>query len=1016
MGYILLSTQQISAQTAVLLGTVLNERNEPVGNAKVAIKPANQETFTDASGKYNLPNLSSGDYTLEISCKGYETISEFVRIESNDRITLDFYLKTRVVSINEVIIVGYARQLKKEVIGNITKVQPKELTVNPGISLDASLQGKAAGVNIIQSSGIAGAGALIRIRGIASLSAGGDPLFVVDGIPITQDQFIPIGQNGGGQQNNPLSFINANDIESIEILKDAAAAGIYGSRGANGVILITTKRMGKKEEKKFSFVQSLGTSQPTVVQNMLNSKEWLQLYQEAWENDGRTGRASLPGGVDWTIAENTNTNWADQVLRTGIKSESNLNLIYKTGKLKHFNSFSYLNAGSYLAGNSYNRLAGRINTDWEITSKTKLRLGLNLTQGNNNRQSQSWQGSLGTAYSVALPFYLPNRATDFGYSGNPLLRREAQDWVTRENRLLSTLHFESELWRNFLFEWHGALDRMAVKDQFYLQAKFQEKDLVPISARKSESILNNYVNNNYLSNLTFTYFISKNSKTNLTLFFGTEYQRSTNEGFSYTIRGINRQLEANDVPATFPRVWEAWSFLSYFIRLNSRIAKKIYLQASWRNDGSSRFGENNRFGNFPSAGIGYLLTEEKFMKRQKLFSYIKLRSGWGLTGNSQIPNFVRFGIYNNPPNGNTYINRTILQPVSQSNPNLRWEKCRILDAGFEIGLLKNRIYMEMAVYDKLTTDVLLDSRIQSSTGMINPDNEFRYFQNIGSISNRGIEFLFNAAVLDKFYKGTKRFLWNVKLIGSRNVNEVISIGTTAPDAITGSGDTRVIPGQPVGVNYLVRFYGVDPATGLPIFLDKEGRQTSQFSLANRVINGNVQPNFTASFQNSFEFNKFTFGFMIYGVQGGTIYDDAMKRQMTFFNNWNLRTEVFDRWQKPGDNAKYPKLTLNPATYGGLENEANYNTTQWLYDASFLRLREVIFSYRIIDNTNNQDRKIKGLTFSLRGFNLWLWTKYPGDPEVVRDHTGPAARNISPNVTYLTPPQERSIIFTTKIDF
>lgn len=989
-----------------------------MGNVTIRSDQTETLIHTDASGRFTLSSLRAGVVKITATFVGYEDLTESHEIEATDRLSILLKMRPKIDVNKDIVIIGYARQLKKDVTGNISKIRGNELTMNPGLSLDAALQGKAPGIQVIQSGGVAGSGALIRIRGIASISANGEPLYIVDGMPINQDPFVQIGRGISGNQTNPLSFFNIQDIESIEILKDAAAAGIYGSRGANGIVYITTKQHKANTPNKLTFMTSVGTSSPTVLLKMANNKEFLQLYQEAWENDGHTGLAPLPDGISWQEAEKTNTNWVKELVRLGLKNETNVQYSFGQNKSRMFLGLGYLNAQSYLKGNNFRRFSGRFNSESNLSSKTKLRFNLMVSQSLNNRQSQSIQGGLGSAYSTALPIFAKDRVTGFGTSGNPLLRMKYQDWWTSETRVLQNTNLETEVLRNVFWENKIGFDHQNLVDNYYMAKEFQAKDGVQPADQKSVAQLKNYTADNFLANSTLTIYLRKNAKTDISMLAGSEVQTATISTYTHEETGTNKALIASEINNSQKNIAsEAWSFLSYFTRFNAKFNNKILLQGSYRIDGSSRFGINNRFGQFPAFAAGYLLNEEPWMKNSKVFSLFKLRGGWGYVGSSAIPNFVAWGLYGTPSNGNTYNNQNIIQPLNLANPNLRWEMCRVADGGIEVSMFKNRLYFEVSAYDRLTTDVLLDSRIPSSTGIPNSNGEFRYFTNGGKISNKGIEFLFNAYLMDKNQSNPeKRFLWSIKLNGMSNVNKVLQIGYTDPDAIVGGGETRILNNYPVGVFYLVRYAGVDPASGKPVFLDKNGNKTFEYNLNNRVVVGDVQPDFVGFFENRFDIGRFMISASLYGVLGGKIYDEAARSQLTMLGNSNVSAELFDRWQQPGDNSAFPKLTLNPLNYGGLDNVTNYHTTQWLYDASYLRLREITIRYALKTPSQDEQGGIAGASLTLSVFNLWLWSRYPGDPEVIRDYSIATSRNISPNVVNLNAPQERSFTLTLKLDF
>jgi TonB-linked SusC/RagA family outer membrane protein len=390
--------QSIVAQTVT--GTVVDEYNEALPSVVVAVE--NQSgTMTDYNGQYTL-NLPKGTYNITYSFIGYEPITKSVSVQGNK--VVNVAMKPSQTQLNEVVVVGYGVARKRDLTGSVVSLKSKELTDIPTPSFENAIQGKAAGVQVITGSGIAGSGSMVRVRGVASISAGGDPLYVVDGIPITQDYFL--NGNRGGFNTNPLATINPNDIESVEILKDAAATGIYGSRGSNGVILITTKR-GNSKKLTYNFSARTGISAPTALPNMASKEEYLQLYEEAWVNDGNVGVPQLPGNrMSWAEAQAfEGTDWIQETIRTGVKQGYDFSASkgFKGGNF--YAGLSYNDNHSYLAGNSYERISGRFNVDYNLASNLKLGISTSISRGINNRIDAAWSGGFGEAMSRALPIY-----------------------------------------------------------------------------------------------------------------------------------------------------------------------------------------------------------------------------------------------------------------------------------------------------------------------------------------------------------------------------------------------------------------------------------------------------------------------------------------------------------------------------------------------------------------------------------------------------------------------------------
>ncbi|MFM7765890.1 MAG: TonB-dependent receptor plug domain-containing protein, partial [Sphingomonadales bacterium] len=368
----------LMAQNPTLTGKVKNQNGKAVEGAVVKTATGETTTTTDVNGNFSI-SLAVGNHKLIINAKDYQEATEVVSVTAGQTSLRDFTINTSSEG-GEVVVIGYGTTTKRDLTGSVTSLKGADVQDMPTSSFEAAIQGKAPGVQITTGSGVAGSGTLVRIRGVASISAAGDPLYIVDGIPISQNYFV--NGNNGGFNNNPLATLNPEDIESIEILKDAAATSIYGSRGSNGVILISTKR-AKKGGLKFDFTSRLGTSQPTFRPEMLNSKQLLQMYQEAWENDGGTGRAPLPNNISWEEAEKTNTNWVDETMGMGIKQMYSLGTTYRKNKLGVYMGLTHDNNGSFVIGSRYKRNSARLNLDYEPIKNLTLSLSSSYTQGVN---------------------------------------------------------------------------------------------------------------------------------------------------------------------------------------------------------------------------------------------------------------------------------------------------------------------------------------------------------------------------------------------------------------------------------------------------------------------------------------------------------------------------------------------------------------------------------------------------------------------------------------------------------
>jgi len=1005
----------VFGQDITLSGKVKDKKTgDPLPGVSIIEKGTQNGTTTDMKGNYKISVPE--DAVLKFSMVGYQT----QEIPVSGRSTLNVQLEQKIEQMEEVVVVGYGTQTKSNVTGAISKVSSEEITemANPQ-SIEATLQGKASGVQIIQGSGLAGSSSVVRIRGTGSVSASGNPLYVIDGVPVTQDHFL-LG-NSGGMNNNPLASLNPEDIASIEILKDAGSSGIYGSRGANGVVLITTKR-GKGGETTFNFSSNIGIAGPTVTPEMLSSREWLQLRQEAWQNDGGTGYVWLPNYTSATSSEQArkeaymeamqrNTDWWDKVTQTGLKQEYNFSVSYGKEKLNTYFNLNYDKNESYLKGNLYNRISGRFNIDYNILDNLKVKLSTSYYNGINDRVNSGWAGGQGAARSTALPIY-PVRNEDGSYTSftNPVreLDPEVFQWRTSENRTIDNITINYSPIENLTIHAMGGLDYMDLRNDTY-QGPLSAGVTNLGNANRGFNFITNWT-----SNLRANYNFNINEKHNFKVLLGGEAEKSITRYKNIYREDIDGPIWKDPArgdgfqETTTSGLQEAWSFLSYFTRINYVYDDKYIFQLVGRVDGSSKFGPNKRYGFFPAASAAWKITEEDFMTGISFLSMLKLRTSYGVTGNASFPAYQWVGTYSPAENNRPgYNGNDIIYPTNLENPNLQWEELHNFDIAIEFGFLKDRITGEIAYYNKLTKDVIVNRSNAPSIGFGN------YWENVLEILNRGFEFQIETNNL------IGEFQWTTNFNISHNHNEVLDLGNLTPDAIGGgTNDTRIVEGESVGANYLVRFSHVDPEDGLPVWLDSEGNETKEFSLNNRVVVGDVHPDAVGGIKNTFKYKNMSLSAHVTFTIGGNIYDGAAKRQMGIVTDWNMKPGIKERWTHKGDNAKYPRLTLDPSTYPGLPGPWQYNSDMFLFDATYVRLRNVRFTYNLPDKylslTNNY---IKNFQIYISGSNLLTWSKdYWGDPEIARDFENPQDRNMSPNVTYLTPPQQRTLNLGVNIKF
>jgi len=997
-----------AANAQSVKGRLTDIKNEPLIGATVLVEGTKSGAQTDINGYYTISGLTSGKYRLRFQYIGMKTEFKNIELKEGQATVVDLILKEDENKLDEAVVVGYGTQRKREITTSVVKIGQKELNDLPVQSFEQALQGKLAGVAVTQGSGLAGSPSIIRIRGISSISAGGDPLYVVDGIPMTQD-YSTFG-NAGGANFNPLASINPNDIESIEVLKDAAATSIYGSRGANGVILITTRR-AVKGKMRVTYTGQTGISTPTAKPNLVSRDELLNLMEEAWINDGNTGKPDLTkfgiNNLTWDETKLNNTDWYKELTQIGLKNQHDITISKGWKKVSLYSSLSYNKNETFIKGNSYDKIAGRINLDYQINSKLKMQLGTSFTNADNNRVYSGWSGGYGLLMSSALPFYPVRNPdgsyflfnnSDAGFRTNPVMMLDLFKWVTNEQRTISNLAFDYNVTKNLKARVQGNYDYQNISDD-----QFSPQQLNRATGSDTSSIATKnlrYTSNyNYLAQLSYKHEFNKLNKLDIT--GGFEKQRSITQGFNIFQREAEGFISDGKQTANNLKMYiipSEWKFERYFGRFSFNSRDKYFLNLSFSYDGSSRFGDNNRYGFFPSVSAGWVMNEERFLENFKKLSLLKLRISYGRSGNSDFDPNARYGFFQ-ANSVISYNGNPTLYPTQLENPNLRWETSWTFNSGVDFAFFNDKLTGTFDFYDKRTTDVIMNLNLDPSVGFGN------YYDNVGAIRNYGGEFSLRANLVKK-----AKFSWSLMANIARNFNEITSTGSYTEEAVSGgTNDTRVVVGMPVGTYYLVRFSHVDSETGKPVYLDKDGNQTFTWSANNRVPVGSILPKAVGGFTNNFKYKNWDLSLLFVYQIGGNIYDASAKRQLGVMSFWNSRPEIADRWQKPGDVAAFPRLTLNASTYG-LPDYWQYNTPMWLYDASFIRLRNLTLGYNL-PSVFVQKAKMSSIRVALICTNLFVFTNYPGlDPEIARDGEGNinTSRNMQSQGTYyLNAPQERT---------
>jgi TonB-dependent starch-binding outer membrane protein SusC len=1010
----LLSLCQVWAQTKEVTGKVTDSKDgSPLNGATIKIKGTSRATTTSSDGIFKI-SFTGNTVTLQISSVGFEDKEISV---SGGEISVSLDVST--TNLNEVFVVGYGTKIKRDITGSVSKVGAKELNNTPVTSFESALQGRAAGVQITQQNGKLGQGINIRIRGSASVSAGNEPLYVVDGIPL-----ITTNLSSNGAQTNPLTDINTNDIESIEILKDASAAAIYGSRASNGVVLITTKK-GKAGKSKIEFGYMTGLQTPTNKMEFMNAQEYVEYFRLAAAaaqrldpsfnyvafNEGRLQRYSA-GNTDYQTFK-INTDWQEEAFQKAPISQYDMNFSGGNDRTTFYMGGQLLDQDGIIVRNSFKRYNARINVDQKLNSWLNVGMNMSFARSKNSRVSNDNAFSTPlqiVALSPITPLIDPRTGltsgaldlatgrpnTNFPVYYNPILSVENATYTTLTNRTLGNFYGNITIARGLTFRSEFGVDQLNQNEESY-NGKLTARNLgVPSGAgfNSTDQILN-YNTNNF-----FRYFKTFKEKHDVDVVAGMSFQEykltsnsASGEQFpSDAFKKIASAASKTDAQSSETQ----FSFLSYFARANYKFNDRYLVALSGRYDGSSRFGANNRYGFFPAASVGWILSEENFMQNVKWVSFLKLKASYGLTGNAEIGNFASRGLFSGDA-GYGAIPGT--RPTQLANPNLKWETTASTDIGIETGLFNNKLVVELDVYQRNTRDLLLSVEVPGTSGFASQ------IQNKGKLENKGIEFTITS---ENF--ATKNFRWSTSLNFGLNRNKITDLAGQE----LGGGQNRAREGQPLGVFVAREFAGADPATGDAIYyvntLKPDGTRdrttTNDYNAAEEVVIGNPNPKFIYGMRNTFSYKGLDLEVLLQGVYGNNLYYGGGQYMSASGSNGydNQTRDQLNSWKKAGDITNVPEARLFFAN--GVDPSSRY-----IADGSFLRVKSVTLGYNLPQNITTKI-KIERARVYLRAQNLFTFTKYNGwDPEVNADYQ---ASNINQGVDFYSAPQIKAIVFGINI--
>ncbi len=1048
------SAIQVLAQTKTVSGRITDRRSgEGVPGVTVLVKGTTTGVSTNSDGSFTI-NAPATATTLSVSSIGYLTQDVPIVGGANN-----ISLVTDSKQLSEVVVTGYGQQQeRRDVIGAIATVKSSEFANQPIIGADQALQGRAAGVQVTQNSGTPGSAISVRVRGAASISASNEPLYVVDGLPISTGSFSQLAT--GNQQTNALSDLNPNDIESIEVLKDAASAAIYGSRGSNGVVLITTKR-GKAGRTNVTLDYYTGVQTAWKKPKALTGPQQVQLFLDQVQNRYPVNaagnisafgvnwrsyadlanytfanpRLAVVGGKYTTVDDNTgvrdlrffqdpstspSTNWANEVFRSAPISNYALTFSGGNDRTRFRSSTDYFDQQGVLLGSGYKRGSTRLSLDNNLSDKIRMGISVGLSRAVNNRvvNDNSIYGVLSTAVLVAsdIPIYRPDGsyAKDPGASTeNPLVAALEPTIVSISDRIIGSQYTEFEFIKNLKYRATFGLDYLSLNDQRFLPTTTNAGVGVGGEATEANS---NDINFNHISSLNYTHAFGDH---NLSALFVVEYQQDNyNDSYlraqGFPSNAIKKLTAgANKVDATSTATKS--NFFGTLAKLNYSFRDKYLVSGSVRRDGSSRFGNNNRFGYFPAVSVGWRVLQEDFLKDQTIASELKFRGSYGQTGNSNIGNFASRGLISA---GNNYQGVGGLAISQLGNANLKWERTTSYNVGMDVGFLQNRLYASADLYTRKTTDLLLNAPLAANTGFLS------YQNNIGNMENKGIEIALNT--INVRSNDATGFNWETNFNWTVNRNKVTKLVDENP--IAAGFASRIAVGQPLGVFYGYRvekilqnqgeidalnarakelngaaavYQAAATSPGDIKFkdLNGDGRITS----ADQEYLGNAQPKYYGGITNTFRFKGLDLSVLFQYNVGNKIYNNNISFAQGMNGVFGQDAKVLDRWTPENPNTNIPR-----AVYGDPNNNRR-TSDRFIESGSYGRIKLVTLGYNI-PKAWASSAHLNTARIYVQAQNLVTFTNYSGlDPEVSTfSGTGQGA-NASIGTDFLTYPQARTIM-------
>lgn len=1007
LAFALLPAVLEAQERGTIVGLVVEQNtSRPIAGVEVVVTGVGTSVFTNADGRFTV-SVPRGTHTLRISVIGYRQVTRGVTVGAEPAdVTIE--LESDPLRLDELVVTGYGTQLRRHVTGAISSLRPDEVPTArnaPATSVNQLMQGRMPGVLVVQNSGVPGSAITVRVRGSSSLSAGNEPLYVVDGVPVTRGDPSALNLGFGGQGTDAISDLSGLEIESIEVLKDASAAAIYGSRASNGVVLITTKR-GTAARPEFTIGGYYGTQKEWRRLEMLNAEQYLEIYNEGFTN--RWGPASDWGYDEWFgYAEEgrsiyqtggppgTDTDWLSQVLRRAPMSSLEGSVRGGTDRVRYYVSGNSLMQEGIIQSMSYRRLNGRVNLDYQPFDR--LTLGTNIALARRITERAVADNSIYSPWSngMALPPIEPVFTEDGDYFetfyANPVAVDREREAFERGNRTLASAFAAYSLFEGVTARLTYGLDQLTTSSRAWDSPNWGFWEPSGGRAQQGAYFVTKVV---YESTVNFDH--SPLPGHDLSGVVGGSYEDNTDEwhyvqGTQFPTEHFKYITSAASIDAgTSTRA--DWGMVSYFGRLSYTFNDRLTAAVNFRRDGSSRFGTANRFGTFPSASVLWRVGDEDFMQAQNLIGNLAVRASYGLTGNQPLGNFAARGLFSG---GANYLDFAGIAPSQLANPDLRWEKTAQVNVGTEFSVLNDALAFTLDYYDKRTDDLLIQRPVPRTTGFTS------IWSNIGSMKNTGFELSATA----RFARSSRPngFNWSSTFNLSRNRNEVTALFDDQPIG----GTNRVEVGQPLGFFFGYVTDGLfqigDPlcktqsgesaaernarcaAQGLAFqnsltdagdlrFRDLNG--DGVITADDRMRIGSPWPDYEGGITSNLAFAGFDLtGFLQFSLGNDIFNGNGLYMLQYGSYGDNHTTRALDRWTPVNPN------TTEPRAIDGDPNGNARISDRFIEDGSFWRVKNVVLGYTIPGSLASRFG-YRSARFYVQAQNLFTFTDYSGfDPEV-----------------------------------